>query len=68
LPYCQLEGFIAALAGHVEGLKLPNYTMIWWRVTKTHITLDLKVDPNQQLTIDVDSSGIKVSNRAKVAV
>ncbi len=28
LPYRQLEGFIAALASHVEGLKLPNYTTI----------------------------------------
>jgi hypothetical protein len=67
LPYRQLEGFIDALASHIEGLKVPDYTTIWW-VTKTPITLDLKVNPNQQLTIDVDSSGIKVSNRDKVAV
>jgi len=65
LPYRQFEGFIDALASHIEGLKVPNYTTIWWRVTKTQIKLDPKVDPNQQLTIAVDSSGIKVSNRCE---
>jgi hypothetical protein len=65
LPYRQLEGFIAALAKHVEGLKAPDYTTIWWRVTKNPIKLDPQIDPNQQLTIAVDSSGIKVSNRGE---
>jgi hypothetical protein len=44
---------------------VPDYTTIWWRVTKTPITLDPQVDPNQELTIAVDSSGIKVSNRGE---
>jgi hypothetical protein len=65
LPYRQLEGFIAALTSHIEGLKVPDYTTIWWRVTKNPITLDPQVDPNQELTIAVDSSGIKVSNRGE---
>ncbi len=68
LPYRQLEGFIDALTKHVKGLKVPDYTTIWWRVTKNPIKLDPQIDPNQQLTIAVDSSGIKVSNRAKVAM
>lgn len=63
LPYRQLEGFIRALADHVEGLKTPDFTTIAWRVSKMKLELDSKVEPGCDVVIAVDSSGIKVSKR-----
>jgi hypothetical protein len=37
LPYRQLEGFMRALSQHVDDLKAPDYTTIWWRVAKMNI-------------------------------
>jgi hypothetical protein len=34
LPYRQLEGFIRALSSNVEGLKVPDYTTICYRIAK----------------------------------
>ena len=44
---------------------MPDFTTIWWRVTKLLIDLDPKVNLNEQITIAVDSTGIKVTNRGE---
>jgi len=67
LPYRQLEGFVRLFSRHVKELKrnVPDFTTIWWRVTKIMIDLDPKVNPNEEITIAVDSTGIKVTNRGE---
>jgi hypothetical protein len=65
LPYRQLEGFMRGLSQYVDGLKAPDYTTIWWRVAKMKINLASSVELDKDVTIAVDSSGIKVSNRGE---
>jgi hypothetical protein len=65
LPYRELEGFVRMFAGHVEGLRVPDYTTMWWRISRVSVELDPSVDPDQDVTIAVDSTGIKVSNRGE---
>ncbi len=65
LPYRELEAFVRMFAEHVEGLKVPDYTTMWWRISRVKIELDPDVDPEQDVTIAVDSTGIKVSNRGE---
>ena len=65
LPYRQLEGFMRALSQHVDGLKAPDYTTIWWRVAKMKIDIARNVELDKDVTIAVDSTGIKVSNRGE---
>jgi transposase len=65
LPYRQLEGFMRALSQHVDGLKAPDYTTIWWRVAKMKIDTTRNVELDKDVTIAVDSTGIKVSNRGE---
>jgi hypothetical protein len=65
LPYRQLEGFMRALTRHVDGLKAPDYTTMWWRISELKVDLDSSVEPGKDVTIAVDSSGIKVSNRGE---
>jgi len=65
LPYRQLEGFMRGLSQHVEGLKAPDYTTIWWRISKMKVDLASSVAMDKDVTIAVDSSGIKVSNRGE---
>lgn len=48
LPYRQLEGFTRALSQHIDGLKAPDYTTIWWRVAR------MKVDMASQVELDND--------------
>ena len=62
LPYRELEGFVRMFAGHVEGLKVPDYTTMWWRISRVKVELNPSVDPEEDVTIAVDSTGIKVSN------
>jgi hypothetical protein len=62
LPYRELEGFVRLFSEHVEGLRVPDYTTMWWRISRVKVELDPSVDPNEDVTIAVDSSGIKVSN------
>src|SRR5438552_15175245 len=61
LPYRELEGFVRMFAGHVEGLKVPDYATRWWRISRVKVVLDPSVDPKEDVTIAVDSTGIKVS-------
>jgi hypothetical protein len=63
LPYRQLEGFMRALCNHVEGPKAPDYTTIWWQVAKMKVNVASNVMLDKDVTIAVDSTGIKVSNR-----
>ncbi|MCJ7469917.1 IS5 family transposase [Candidatus Bathyarchaeota archaeon] len=65
LPYRQLEGFMRGLSQHVDGLKAPDYTTIWWRISKMRVDLASSVALDKDVTIAVDSSGIKVSNRGE---
>jgi hypothetical protein len=67
LPYRQLEGFVRLFSHHVKELKgnVPDFTTIWWRVAKIEIDLDPKVNPNEDITIAVDSTGIKVTDRGE---
>jgi hypothetical protein len=65
LPYRQPEGFMRGLCQYVDGLKAPDYTTIWWRISKMKVDLASTVDLDKDVTIAVDSSGIKVSNRGE---
>lgn len=65
LPFRQLEGFTKALTNHVDGLKAPDYTSMWWRVSRMKVELDASIKPDEDVTIALDSSGIKVSNRGE---
>jgi len=65
LPYRQLEGFMRGLTQYVDGLKAPDYTTIWWRVSKMKVDMASNVQLDRDVTIAVDSSGIKVSNRGE---
>src|SRR3989304_3192207 len=65
LPYRQLEGFMRALSQHVDGLKAPDYTTIWWRVSRMKVDVANTVALDKDVTIAVDSTGIKVSNRGE---
>jgi hypothetical protein len=65
LPYRQLEGFMRALNQHVDGLIAPDYTTIWWRVAKMKVDVAATVELDKDVTIAVDSTGIKVTNRGE---
>jgi hypothetical protein len=65
LPYRQLEGFMRGLSQYVDGLKAPDYTTIWWRISRMKVDLASTVDLDKDVTIAVDSSGIKVTNRGE---
>jgi hypothetical protein len=65
LPYRQIEGFLRVFAEHIDVFKrrLADYTTVWWRVAKVKVDIDPDVDIAKDVTIAVDSTGIKVSNR-----
>ena len=65
LPYRQIEGFLRVFAEHIDVFKrrLADYTTVWWRVAKVKVNIDPDVDMAKDVTIAVDSTGIKVSNR-----
>jgi Transposase DDE domain len=65
LPYREMEGFLGMFAGHVEMLRVPDYTTMSWWISRISIELDPSVDPDEDVTIAVDSTGIKVSNRGE---
>jgi len=65
LPYRQLEGFMRGLSQYVDGLKAPDYTTIWWRVARMKVDVASSVEMDKDVTIAVDSSGIKVTNRGE---
>jgi Transposase DDE domain. len=65
LPYRQIEGFLRVFAEHIDAFKrrTADYTTVWWRVAKVKVDIDPNVDIAKDVTIAVDSTGIKVSNR-----
>lgn len=67
LPYRQLEGFLRMMSNLIERLKEipPDYTTMWWRVTRVKVELDPKVDPEKGVVLAIDSTGIKVANRGE---
>ncbi|MGA9171160.1 MAG: IS5 family transposase [Nitrososphaeraceae archaeon] len=70
LPYRQLEGFLNVMSEHIPRLKekVPDYTTMWWRVVKIKIALKPEINQKEKegiLTIAVDSTGIKVTNRGE---
>jgi len=68
LPYRQLEGFLRVMSLHIKKLKemVPDFTTIWWRVVRTKINLNPKVNlERDNIVIAVDSTGIKVTNRGE---
>ncbi|TLY13537.1 MAG: transposase [Thaumarchaeota archaeon] len=38
---------------------------MWWRISTTKVQLDPGVDPDEDVTITIDSTGIKISNRGE---
>ena len=53
---------------HIEKLQeaVPDYTTMWWRVVKVKVHLNPKINlENDPITIAVDSTGIKVTNRGE---
>lgn len=67
LPYRQMEGFLKIMSENIPRLKneIPDYTTMWWRIVRTKVELNPKINPNENVTIAVDSTGIKVSNRGE---
>ena len=66
LPYRQLEGFARVFAEHVDVFRgVPDYSTVWWRVSRVKADVDPSVDRAKDVTIAVDSTGIKVSNRGE---
>ena len=68
LPYRQLEGFLRMMSVHIKRLQkiVPDFTTIWWRVIRTKINLDPKINlEREDIVIAVDSTGIKVTNRGE---
>ncbi len=68
LPYQQLEGFLRMMSVHIKRLQeiVPDFTTIWWRVIRTKINLDPKVNlEREDIVMAVDSTGIKVTNRGE---
>jgi len=68
LPYRQLEGFLRMMSIHIEKLQeaVPDYTTMWWRVVKVKVHLNPKTNLEKDpITIAVDSTGIKVTNRGE---
>ena len=68
LPYRQLEGFLRMMSIHIEKLQeaVPDYTTMWWRVVNVKVHLNPEVNLEKDIiTIAVDSTGIKVTNRGE---
>src|SRR6185437_8154676 len=67
LPYRQLEGFLRMMSLHIKRLKevVPDFTTIWWRVVRTKINLNPKVNLEKDVVVAVDSTCIKVTNRCE---
>jgi hypothetical protein len=64
-PYRQLEGFLKGLSKYLPIPYVPDYKTIERRLKKLGLNLVQDfVNPNQNMVIAVDSSGIKVANRS----
>jgi hypothetical protein len=67
LPYKQLKVFLRTLSKYMVQLQeVPDFTTMWWRVVKVKLKLNPEINPEEngeKVTIVVDATGIKVSNR-----
>jgi len=64
IPYRQSQGAIRGLAKYIPKLKDPHFTQIRRRIMELDLNALLPdVDPNEDVVIAVDSSGLKVANR-----
>lgn len=69
LPYRQTEGFVRALSFHT-GRKAPDYSIINRRINSLNVSImgrrkKENDDDDGKVTIAVDSTGIKVTNRGE---
>ena len=63
LPNRQTEGFFKALSRFID-FEAPDHTTVGRRVSKLKLDLDDQlINSNEPVTIAVDSSGVKVTNR-----
>jgi DDE family transposase len=58
------------MSAHIQELReVPDYTIMWWRVVRVKVQeLNSEVNPQKVedvITIAVDSTGIKVTNRGE---
>ena len=65
LPYRQLEGFTHALSRWEPRLRAPDYSTTCRRANGLSIDLEPHLDPGRPVTIAVDASGVKVSDRGE---
>lgn len=59
LPYRQLEGFARGL-GRILDLPAPDYTTLNIRLNRAPLDPQPEVDPNEPVTLAVDSSGVEL--------
>lgn len=64
MPFRQIEGFLGKLSQFVSQLQVPDYTTIWWRVSRMDIPVPA-IDVKEPIVIAIDSSGVKVTNRGE---
>ncbi len=62
LPYRQTEGFVRALSFHTRS-RAPDYSIINRRINALKISIMARRRKKGKVTIAVDSTGIKVTNR-----
>jgi len=66
LPYRQLEGFVKMLGKHVDGLMMPDYSSMAWRIQRLDVKLnDGLAKSNDEVVVALDASGIEVANRGE---
>ena len=66
VPYRQADGFVRRLAAFIPGLNAADYTTLFRRIQC--LDLPLLVAPEllaEDITVAVDSTGIKVTNRGE---
>ena len=60
LPYRQLEGFVRMLSRHLDGLRVPDYSSMAWRIQRLDVKLnDDLAESMEEVVLAVDSSGVK---------
>lgn len=64
MPFRQIQGFLGSLVQYVPQLEVPDYTTIWWRVSRMDIPAP-NVDSKEPIVIAIDSSGVKVTNKGE---
>lgn len=64
IPYRALEGILRGFHKYIPALKVADYTTIAKRISKMELPMNLLVDDDtDKITVAMDSTGIKVTNR-----